>query len=135
MGNLGLNLKKIKDLTFSPDGKHFVYVARRNGQEFIVFDGKRGPVFDDVWGLKFSSDGGHFAYCGGFFKAFSGRPQTFVLLDGEPLPDESAFYPVFSPDGRKLFYLSLEKGKVEGEFNLFIIKSGEVYLCTVELPD
>ena len=35
-------------MTYSPDGKHFAYVAADGNQVFIVQDGKKSPAYEDI---------------------------------------------------------------------------------------
>ena len=105
--------------TFSCDGSRVAYVAKQNGKESLVVEGKRGPNFDilPLHSLVFSPDGNTVAYLGvnwnviyvvigekralvqtGGIKA---GPLGGLLHETEPL---DLWAPEFSPDGTKVAY-------------------------------
>jgi len=47
---------------FSPDGRHLMWVAFRDGKAWIVVDGVKGAIYDQVLWPAFSPDGRHLAY-------------------------------------------------------------------------
>jgi len=74
---------------FSPDGKHFVYVASNmplpqivtggdwKPERFVVADNVAGPTYDDIFQPQYSPDGQHLGYC-----AYSGG-QYIEIIDGK----------------------------------------------------
>jgi hypothetical protein len=83
-------------LNFSPDGKHFAFVASNigkgtlqngtflEGQRFAVVDNVAGKVYDNVDSPEYSSDGQHFGYCaqsGGYFTN-QAAAQYYKVVDG-----------------------------------------------------
>jgi len=49
-------------IKFSPDSKRVAYMAVRNGNHFMVVDGKPGPAYDSIGTFFFSPDSKHVAY-------------------------------------------------------------------------
>ncbi len=49
---------------FSPDGKHFAYVAQENGKYSIVLDGEKKGLYDDIYceGPYFTKDSKYLYY-------------------------------------------------------------------------
>lgn len=122
-------------LRFSPDGEHFCYMARKEGQVVVVVDGEEvgwldgeadpatlnpddeSPEFKPPIGLfdstalvsaPFSPDGQHTAF------KVQQDGSHFVLRDGKPMkPYEDGLDgdPVFSPDSQRLLYAALRDGK------------------------
>jgi len=75
-------------LMFSPGGDRLAVVGLRKGKRLVMVDGKEGPPFDVIGGLKFSHDGRHFAYGGADIKSGFGGDKGLgrVVIDGEPGP-------------------------------------------------
>jgi hypothetical protein len=110
--------------TFSPDSRHFGYLACRGkrrfhrGKWFAVVDGEIGPEFDDVGPYlgadkatrakagepRFSPDGSHFAFAAQVGKQWS------MVIDGVPGPSfHLVGYPLFSESGRLAYFVKLDK--------------------------
>jgi hypothetical protein len=93
---------------FSADGRHYAYVASRNGLQFVVLDGIEGKPYDGITegSLHFSPDGGYLVYS-------AMRPgESFIVVGGTegkryPLPAGEEYTrgrlePVF--DGPRAFH-------------------------------
>jgi hypothetical protein len=50
------------DVVFSGSGRRHAYPATLGGKAVVVVDGKPGPAFDSVEGLRFSADSQHLVY-------------------------------------------------------------------------
>jgi Tol biopolymer transport system component len=110
-----------RPVVLSADGSHYAYVEPRHANQRAVVDGKPGAEFDsvDLDGSAFTPDGQRFAY-----KAVKGG-KPLVVVDGEAaaefdgtgitnVPGNSkAFF--FSPDGKRLAYVSGEAVVVDGK--------------------
>jgi hypothetical protein len=74
---------------FSPDGTRAAYVGRRGKDYVVVVDGKEGPPFDIIGGLRFSADNRRFAYAGAnVHQGFgSQRASGRVVVDGVAGPE------------------------------------------------
>lgn len=100
-------------ITITDDLQHHAYLVRcRTGsdmRETFVFDGQRGPEF--VWASRgvLSPDGRHLAYIG-ILRENGALPAYLVVGDVRirmQFKDQHLgpdWYPVFSPDGRKLAF-------------------------------
>jgi WD40 repeat protein len=70
----------VRDVHFSPDGRHVYYVAviEVGAGERIVSDGKPGEIYDRVGPHAFSADGEHYAF-------WTQKEKTWTLFfDGKP---------------------------------------------------
>ena len=97
----------IYSLTFSPDSKHFAYIAKRDEKYFVVLDGKEEREYDLInpFSLTFSPNSKHLAY------AAKRNGQFFVVLDGK----EGERYDTigsltFSPNSKHLAYAAKRNG-------------------------
>jgi WD40 repeat protein len=95
-----------RGLRFSPDSRHVAFGARddnRGKGEFVVVDGKEGPLYDNVDGknLAFSPDSNHLAYIARTGKKF------FAVVDGQEGKRYDGLFPpiAFSADGKHAAYL------------------------------
>jgi hypothetical protein len=106
-------------LVFSPDGRSLVFQARLGNKEFVLKDGVRvHEETDDSTGLRgipswpsppcFSPDGRSFAYA----VVGKGRREQ-VVRDGQRVGQdyEGVSNLTFSPDGRRLFFVAMDRGK------------------------
>ena len=66
------------DAQFSPDSKHVAYPAGKDGEEFVVVDGREGARYQQVigWRLSFSPDSAHVAY------AAKKDGEWLIVVDG-----------------------------------------------------
>jgi hypothetical protein len=58
----GATYDKIANITFSPDGKHLAYVAKKADGWTLVIDGEEGPLFDLIGPPQFSDDSQNVAH-------------------------------------------------------------------------
>ena len=112
----------VRDLVFSPDGKHAAFVAGRGTplnnhiDDVVVIDGVEGAPFPGIvsGSLRYSPDGKRLAFAA---EVPAGNPsgrEVRVFVDGKPIskgyddlkqgPDDEAVL-LFSPDGRRVAYL------------------------------
>jgi len=47
-GKIGKPYDSVNNVVFSPDGRRFVYCAKKEGKEYFVLDGKESPPYDSV---------------------------------------------------------------------------------------
>lgn len=94
----------IEHFRFSPDSKHFAYVA----SGYAIRDGVRGKHYDHIYTVTFSPDSEHLAYI-----AQIGEEEYCFVLDEV----ESKYYPyisildvVFSPDSKHVAYIAGSAG-------------------------
>lgn len=86
-------------ISFSPDGKHYAYAARRGGDYFMVFDGKLLP---GGRGLIFSADSSRYAYIAGDAQT---TMEQHVVVDGVVGPAVMGAADLqFSDDGKRFVY-------------------------------
>lgn len=130
---------------FSPDGKHFAYVARLGSVDRVVLDGVEGPAFNMILGLVFSPDSAHVAYL-----ASRGKEGPRVVLDGhEGRIYQNMLKPVkFFPDSSRLLYAAqraagswtivdgIEEGKAYKAINIPVISpDGKRVAYSAQRPD
>jgi len=96
-----------RPVTFSPDGRHAAWTAKRENAWHVYRDGvAEGPAWDRCGTLVFSPDGAHLAWV-----AVIGD-ESMLVVDGNArtkhrnlAEDEAAVsVPVYSPDSRRLAY-------------------------------
>ena len=73
----GTPYKKVSAPLFSPDGKHFCYLAQKEGIFVVVTDGKEGPAFASIANIHWSSDSRHLAYM------VESANRWYVCVDGQ----------------------------------------------------
>lgn len=117
----------IKNLMFTQDSEHLVYVAQREEKEFIVFDEKENEGYDYIFGPKLSLDGKHLAYVA------KEKNNYYVILDNKKIETLDEFFlsfiklhtsprnpwfswyerliPVFSSDSQKFAYPIIQDNK------------------------
>jgi hypothetical protein len=96
--------------TFSPDGRHFAYVALRRGLHYVVLDGVPGPGCGNIcYSIVFSPNSQRIAYV-----ARDGQ-ETYVVVDQKPRRDwpEGAWL-VFSPNSKRIGYMGKDFAVVDG---------------------
>lgn len=125
-------------LVLSPDGKHFAFVANKDGKKVCVRDGFAGHTYEQIG--RYGTDSGHaitFSPDGRLGYAARENGKWFVVLDDVPGPDFDSVdgmmltryqknvvdgftkretktsggsdCPQFSSDGRHVFYLGQRK--------------------------
>lgn len=112
-------------LEFSPDGRHIAFTSGDSSDRRIHIsdlDGRNRRTLAKGDGPVFSPDG-----CTIAFSAEHGDRERIYLIDADgrhrrPLTKYGtrAFFPVFSPDGRKIIFRSEQEG---GDIALYIIDS------------
>lgn len=114
----GKKYDEAADLTYSKDGRFYVYTARQGKNWFIVVNGKEGPVFDRVVLPVFSPDGKRLVY-----RARKDGKRFLVVADtsGKTIKQhpayEQVFQPMFTADGKSIIYG---------------VKDGNKLICKVE---
>lgn len=114
-------------IQFSPDGRRIAFVAgtyrKKLGipigrDNFIVLDGKPGPVYSETSTVDFSPDSARYSYIA------KRKGEEFIVLDGIELgPYQKAgnfTYP-FSQDGRRTAYPIFENNQI------YVIADGNRY--------
>jgi Tol biopolymer transport system component len=117
----------ILSLQFSPDGKHFAYVATQGDQTFAVVDGKEGPHFKNILNMDstavdsdlilFSPRCERHAYI-----ASTADEKKVVVVDGKasPVYDTVSPRPMFYADGEHFVYVATSaQGKA------FVVTDGQ----------
>jgi dipeptidyl aminopeptidase/acylaminoacyl peptidase len=108
-GQAGPEYDGIGDITFSFDGKHVAYGARRNkwfvsNKWFVVVDSQVGSEYDGIGDIFFSPDGKHAAYGARRNKWFVSN-KWFVVVDGQAGPEHDGIRDItFSLDGKHVAY-------------------------------
>jgi uncharacterized repeat protein (TIGR03803 family) len=104
-GKRSQEFDEVDKFTFSPDSSHIAYIAKHNGQELVVFDGRDDEAHQgiDRQSLRFSADSKRFAYVAqdkdGHIAVVDGKPgEKRMNIDGQTLE--------FSPDGQHYKYRS-----------------------------
>jgi len=106
-GKAGLEYEEIRDIQFSPGGKHVAYVAQKAGFTYVVVDGEESPSYRKVSGFRFSAEGGHYAY-----EAWTQKGWV-VVADGQEGPvfqELTKGALTFSRDGRHYAYAGYKSG-------------------------
>lgn len=98
-GKPGPRFDQIDEAAYSPDGRRLACSGAKDGDKFVVVDGKGGPPHLDVWGIVFDQRSAHLAY---FAQDDPLRTETFVVVDGSAGSRHKGRHlnkPVFLPDG------------------------------------
>jgi Tol biopolymer transport system component len=119
--------EQVKDVLFSPDGKHYAALCGRSGAEWVVLDGKKGQEYMTITtaienlstGPGFSADGSKFGYVG----VAQGTKQFVVINEDESDAFDGANF-AFSPDGKH----TIMAGR-RGQSNVLVIDDK-----TIKLP-
>jgi len=111
----GESYKDIRDLKFSPDSQHLVYIAEKGGKDFVVLDNKEGKHYDYVHSPRFGPNGDLYytARVGEGWDLNEKRDRvwkgdTFFVINKEEQREGECSYIDFSPNF-KHFYCILEK--------------------------
>jgi hypothetical protein len=85
---------------FSPDGKHFAYVAQDKRGSMVVVDGHEGAAYNRVTQVAFSPDDEV------YYGAVRGK-QSFIVIGQKEIGTDwdMPFTPVFSKDGMHMAYV------------------------------
>lgn len=101
----------IKDnFAFSPDGRHFIYVAFNEKSCTAMVDRKAvSQKFQFIESVRFSPDSTHFAYKARVEKKQSGQEKWRVVRDGNPeAVYDKIFDLIFSYDSKRLAYAAIK---------------------------
>lgn len=107
----------VGDGIFSSDGKHFAFMASKDGKDFFVIDNQDGQRYDDANNFIFSPNGQHYAY-----KVKNGN-SSFIVYDGEEKPDVSEL-PIFSSNNNQVVFVLNKNSK---KYILLSGKEGKNY--------
>jgi Tol biopolymer transport system component len=107
-GKPGPEFYLIRDLNFSPDGRHFVYTAlSASGPKQLILDGTALPPMNGYRAnyVTFSNDGKHIDYV-----AENGRDDAFIVDGKLALTFPPSTLQIVSPDGRRIAYAARAQG-------------------------
>ena len=110
----------IGSFTFSPDGSHFAYrVQNKNGEQFVVTDEQKGPVFPvgvpPKIGIIFSPDSKNIAYAG-----INQNNSHILVKNNKKVASYSKIIDIqFSPDSQHLAAIC------QDENMWMVVKDGE----------
>lgn len=112
-----------ESMTISPDGKHWAFVKKRDGKEFVVTDGRENKEYGHILRgcegyIVFSPDSKRMTW----FAEDSGK--QFAVIDGEEGKRyEKAFQEedsmLFSPDSKRVVYIAEDGGQQ------FLVRDGK----------
>jgi WD40 repeat protein len=145
----------VEELKFSPDGKHFAYIAGKGrfrggiagddptlrfiGKQFVIVDNKKQKDYDYIENILFSPDSKHLAYGAIRFKDKDrDQKETFIVFDGK---EQKPYYeiagigniyfrhilPQFSKDSKKFVYLAKDKNTLEDSNEILILNGKEIF--------
>jgi WD40 repeat protein len=111
-GKEGKHYEKVSGIEFSPDSRHFAYIARTGAEWFVVKDGNEIRAGGEVPAFAFSPDSSRFAYLvksgGKFFAVIDGAKgaeyDDIVSMKGTASEQLKVF--VFSPDCKHVAYVA-----------------------------
>ena len=104
---LGPSFSSVSSPTFLSDGNELAYIASEGDGYFVVVGNRRGHRFEEVKSIVASLDASRFA-----FVARDDDQNWLVVVDDVAGPTFwDAHSPVFNPDGSKLAYAAMERGK------------------------
>ena len=106
-----LAFEAVTHAVFSPTEHHLALVGRNDKKEKLFLDGKAGPAFDVIYGLRFSGDSTRLAYVGHTLGRMvndreEGGKDALVVDDHTIATADEMAEPVFAPDGRHLLALA-----------------------------
>lgn len=114
----------VPELTFSPDGKRYAYIAETRTGTIVIVDGKASAGYEKAQQLVFSADSRRLAYA-----AKSARGWQLVL-DGAPQPlihSEDIRMVQISQDGQHVAYVGVNTADDPVNF-----RSDHAYLAVVD---
>ncbi|HSA60350.1 MAG TPA: hypothetical protein VLJ37_11775 [bacterium] len=95
-------------VSYTRDGSHYAYTAKKDGKAFIVFDGTEGEPFDKLADPALSVTGRSLAY------AAKAGEDAFIVFNGRRLENkeyELIRPPDLSPDGGRVAYQAKKQGR------------------------
>lgn len=93
-------------IVFSKTGTGVAYKAERNGERYVVVNGRGGKLYQEVSDMTFSPDGKRFAYV-----AQRDGKSFMVVDDREDIVADTVGAPLFSSDSRHLLYYAKKDSK------------------------
>ena len=96
----------IKKILIKAGGEQIIYIARHNGKEFVVINGKEEKPYDEITydSLTFSPDGNHIVYRAEEGIAGEGGKAVIVVNGKEKNRYDGVGIPVFSSDSKHIAY-------------------------------
>lgn len=113
----GSDCDSIDKVVFSPDGKRYAALCTVGGsRKFVLIDGKKGQVYDQVEQLQFTADSAKALYLG---RSHSAGGQFLVVEDDES--DGSPSMQLSLGGGKRIGYVA----RVAGGFDSKVIVDGK----------
>lgn len=108
----------IDNVTFSPDGKRYAALCTVGlGKKFLLLDGKRGQIYDQILDFQFSADSAK-----AYYIAVSGGKQFFVTGEDESDGYQTVQPVVLSADGKHVGCI----GRLMGSREAHVVIDGKV---------
>jgi hypothetical protein len=106
-------------ISFSDDGSHVAYKARKGDKWLVVVDGEEGPEYDEVTCGPLFADTGHCTY------AARKGDNWVAVIDGRETPEHGWVGSVFfSPDGTRVVYEASD-GPREARESFYVVDGHE----------
>ncbi len=119
-GKLGPRFDKIWEVQFSPDSKHFAYLAslteNKNIDVYLVINHRKGRKLLTIKEMGFSPDSRHLAYIA---MLSDGKQHLIVDNQKEGPGFDILFNIVWSPDSKHLAYIAGDKQR------FYVVQDGE----------
>ncbi|MBL9188965.1 MAG: hypothetical protein JNK23_15890 [Opitutaceae bacterium] len=113
----GSDCQSIDKVLFSPDGKRYAALCTVGGsKKFVLIDGKKGQVYDQVEELQFTADSAKCLYLG---RSHSAGGQFLVVEDDES--DGSPAIQLSLGGGKRIGYIA----RITGGFDSKVVVDGK----------